>query len=108
MAARRRTKERTERIELRCTPSERQAWEAEAATQGCSLSTLIRQSLAKRQTACVADPALMRQAAAIGNNVNQLSRWANTYKEGIEARLVLAELQHIRRELLRLAEDASC
>lgn len=108
MAARRRTKERTERIELRCTPSERQAWEAEAATQGWSLSALIRRTLAKPRAICAADPTLARQIAAIGNNLNQVARWVNIHKEGIEARLVLAELQHMRRELLRLAEDASC
>lgn len=102
-----RTKERTGRIEIRCTPAERQGWEAQAAAQGCSLSTLIRQSLAKRQTACVADPALVRQAAAIGNNVNQLAWWVNTHKSNADAKKIEEGLAKIRVELSRLIEKST-
>lgn len=93
-----RTKERTERIEIRCAPIERQGCEAQAAARGCSLSSLIRAALGKPYTKHDADPALLRQLAAMGNNLNQLTRWANIHKEGIATRLVLAELQHIRRD----------
>jgi hypothetical protein len=31
------------------------------------------------------DPALLLELSKIGNNLNQLSRWCNTYKQGAEA-----------------------
>lgn len=34
----------------------------------------------KRRPVPQADPALLRQLAAIGNNLNQLARWVNTTK----------------------------
>ena len=44
--------------------------------------------------------ALARQVAAVGNNLNQVAKWANTYKTDAEARQVLAVLVSIERILL--------
>ena len=50
------------------------------------------------------------QVARIGNNLNQLARWANTYAERAEAVEVIAHLVAIERAVAELArlrrEDA--
>lgn len=45
------------------------------------------------------DPALLRQLAAIGNNVNQIARWANAHPAPIDAVSVLSALSALTREL---------
>ncbi len=52
----------------------------------------------QRRPVPVADPALLRQLAAIGNNLNQLARWCNSRKP-IEAVEVAAALVAIGREM---------
>ena len=50
-----------------------------------------------------------RQIARIGNNLNQLARWANTHKTAAEAVAVIANLVSFERSLLSVArfdEDA--
>ena len=93
------TKYRTARVEIRCTLDERRMWEDQARSVGCSLSAHIRRTLGKHRSPASADPPLVRQIAAIGNNLNQLSRWANTYKQGLESSLVLDTLCRIYEEL---------
>ena len=48
-----------------------------------------------------------QQVARVGNNLNQIARWANAHKEGIEAVEVIGHLIAIRRALSALepAED---
>lgn len=52
------------------------------------------------------DPALLRQLAAIGSNLNQVSRWCNSRKP-IEAVEVAAALAALSREVeaLRASQD---
>ncbi|EWH02008.1 MobC family plasmid mobilization relaxosome protein, partial [Halomonas sp. BC04] len=59
----------------------------------------------RRLRTLTADPALLRQLAAIGSNVNQIARVLNTVglTPGDHAQL-LAELAAIQRELHHLAE----
>ena len=52
----------------------------------------------KRRAIPVADPALLRQLAAIGNNLNQIARWTHS-REPVEAMAVSAALIAISREL---------
>lgn len=52
----------------------------------------------KRRTIPVADPALLRQLAAIGNNLNQVARWTHS-RDPIDAVAVSAALMAIAREL---------
>ena len=71
-----------------------------------SVSALLRDALngakARRRRRSVADPALVRELARVGNNLNQLARWANRDKGGVEALAVLARLVEIERELVAL------
>ena len=46
-----------------------------------------------------ANPLLVRQVSAIGNNLNQLAHWANTHKSQAEVRLVEGEIAKIRETL---------
>jgi len=77
---------RTDGLRLQLTPSERAELEEAAAEQGApNLSTFARELLFRRSAAVVAatrrNPqakALLAEFNAIGNNVNQLTRLANT------------------------------
>ena len=51
-----------------------------------------------------ADPALIAQLARIGNNLNQLARWANTEHRHV---VDLAMLRLIHTEVTRLRELAT-
>ncbi len=44
-----------------------------------------------------------RQIARIGNNLNQLARWANTHASTAETVSVISHLVSFERSLLRLA-----
>lgn len=44
----------------------------------------------------------MRELARVGNNLNQLARWANREKGAAEAVAVVARLIELDRELTRL------
>jgi hypothetical protein len=59
----------------------------------------------KKRAVPTTDPALLRQLAAIGNNLNQLAKWANATKPTSSAGVVAA-LIAIDRELeaIRVSE----
>lgn len=86
---------------------ERAAWQDQAALAGLTLADLIRKRLGdaqevgrdpvKRRAARRADPALLAVLGRIGSNLNQIARWANTYKEKAEAVQVLAVLVSIEQ-----------
>lgn len=104
-------------VKVRCTSAERQAWQAKAEAEGLTVADLLRRGAdmptGKPKARPVirrtvdADPALIRQLAAIGNNVNQLTKQVNAYgfAPGDAARL-LAYLSAVRVELEALREQA--
>lgn len=94
-------------IKLRVTETERARWLAKAGDAGITLSALIRQGLdglpnRRPRRRAETDPALLRELARIGNNLNQVARWANRNKAGAEARGVLVALVEIDREIAAL------
>ncbi|WP_062224473.1 MULTISPECIES: MobC family plasmid mobilization relaxosome protein [unclassified Aureimonas] len=96
-------------IKLRVSDEERSRWLLKAQDAGVTLSALIRQGLegapVRRQRRRVAtDPALLRELARIGNNLNQIARWANRNKQGVEAQGILVALIEIDRELAALRQ----
>ena len=94
--------EKTARFEIRCSPEDLEGWRCTAEEHGLSLAKYNRACLNHEPVlsrTMKADPALVRQLAAIGNNLNQLTRWANTYKQGVESSLVLDALLRIYEEL---------
>ena len=58
----------------------------------------------RRRKRAEVDPTLLRELARIGNNLNQLARWANRDKKAVEARAVIARLIEIDRELMAIRE----
>ena len=98
---------RTGQIHLRVSPAEIADWRAKAAAVGVPLSDLLRQAMARTRTwtAAAADieRERTRQVARVGNNLNQLARWANRHASAVEAVEVIANLVALERELRKLA-----
>ena len=94
---------RTVEIHVRVSPAERAAWRAKAAAAGVRLSALLRQAMARTRTwtapAADVERERTRQIARIGNNLNQLARWANTHGAAVEAVAVIANLVAFERTL---------
>ena len=94
----------------RVTRAELAEWRAKAKAAGVPLSELLRLAMGRTRTwtapAAAIERERWRQAARIGNNLNQLARWANTHKEAAEAAEVIARLVAIEREIGELARGA--
>lgn len=104
-------KTRAATVRLRLKPAEQADWQAQAEAEGITLSDLIRNRMGsarptgiepkrQRRMGRKADPALLAALGRVGNNLNQVAKWANTYKTDAEARQVLAVLVSIERILL--------
>ena len=105
------------RVEVRTTPADKARWQALAESRGVSLSELVRAALdgqrprqpsraQQRRTPPPVEPALLRELARLGNNLNQLARAAN--RQGpVPAAALLVRLIEIDRELgaLRWAHE---
>ena len=98
---------RTVMVAARVTPAEHAAWQDKAAAAGVSPSALLRQGMARTRTwtapALAIERERTRQIARIGNNLNQLARWANTHAAAVEAVAVIANLVSFERSLLAVA-----
>ncbi|MYC89065.1 MAG: MobC family plasmid mobilization relaxosome protein, partial [Gemmatimonadales bacterium] len=68
------------------TPAEHAAWREKAAAAGVSPSALLREAMARTHTWTAAARSVererTRQIARIGNNLNQLVRWASIRIQG--------------------------
>ena len=97
-------------------------WRKRAAAAGLSLSDWLRVQVDEsqrtgmptprrrpaRSSFIAVDPDLLRQIAAIGNNVNQLARKVNTSRPDPLDQLALqVELSGIRAELFGICEEVS-
>ena len=86
-------------MKVRASDAERAEWHAKARSAGLTLSDLVRRSLGRVHTWTVPHA----EVARIGNNVNQIARWANTHKGAVEAVEVIGHLIDIERALAALA-----
>jgi len=96
------------RIEIRTTPEEKLKWQAIAESKGVSLSEMVRgllngQRLRKRREPPKVDPALLRELARVGNNLNQLAHAANR-RDPLTAAAVLTRLIEVDRELAAIRQ----
>ncbi|MDE0124247.1 MAG: MobC family plasmid mobilization relaxosome protein, partial [Bryobacterales bacterium] len=87
--------------------AEHAAWKEKAAAAGVSPSALLREAITRTRT-WTAPPLAVerertRQVARIGNNLNQIARWANTHPSEAEAVEVIAGLLSVERSLLAVA-----
>ena len=111
------TDHRTAVVRARVTPAEHADWQAKAAAAGVSPSRLLRQAMARTRTwtaaAAEVERERTRQVARIGNNLNQIARWANTEATAIDAVEIIANLVYISQTLdkvarvARMADDAT-
>ena len=85
-------------LKIRASEAERAEWHAKARSAGLTLSDLVRRSVGRVRTWTVAHAEVererTRQVARIGNNLNQIARWANTFKANAEALEVVASGRH--------------
>ena len=98
---------RTVRVHVRLSAAELAAWRAKAVAAGVPLSVLLRRAMARTRpwTPVAADieRERSRQVARIGNNLNQLARWANTHTSAAKAVTVIANLVAFERSLRAVA-----
>lgn len=96
-------------VKIRASEGERTAWHGKAARAGLSLSGLVRQAMGRVRPWTVGQADLererVRELARIGNNLNQLARWANTHKGKGEAVEVISQLVVVRRALEALFRE---
>ncbi|MDJ0573326.1 MAG: MobC family plasmid mobilization relaxosome protein [Pleurocapsa sp. MO_192.B19] len=101
---------KTNIVNIRVTNEEKLNWELFAHAEGMKTSQLARYLLNKYSTGYACDrrsrQEFNRQVARIGNNLNQIARWANTYKGAAEATQVIASLKRIESALLALNHRA--
>ena len=97
---------RTVMVAARVTPAEHAAWREKAAAAGVSPSALLREAMARTRTWTASARAVererTRQIARLGNNLNQLARWANIHASTAEAVSVIAHLVSFERSLIRV------
>lgn len=97
---------KTNHIGIRATDDEKLDWELKAHAEGLKTSQLARYLLNKYSNGYGSDRSSRRefnlQVARIGNNLNQIARWANTHKGAAEATQVIASLARIESSLLEL------
>ncbi|WP_280570811.1 MobC family plasmid mobilization relaxosome protein [Chromohalobacter sp. 296-RDG] len=112
------TQRLTRRVTLRLPDDTAADWKRQAEAADQSVSDWVRQRVdggdavqtghrhhRRRLRTLTADPALLRQLAATGSNVNQIARRLNGLGlDTGDVASLLAELAAIQRELHRLAE----
>ncbi len=87
-------------IKMRVTPDEKKLIESKASAQGQTVTDFLRQrALDYRLRQSPLEKERIRQLARIGSNMNQIARWANTYKKRAEAVEVITRLILLDREL---------
>ena len=87
-------------IKMRVTPDEKKLIESKASAQGQTVTDFLRQrALDFRLRQSPLEKERIRQLARIGSNMNQIARWANTYKKRAEAVEVITRLIELEREL---------
>lgn len=99
-------KDKAFRIELRCTYVEKHSWDKKAELAKSTVSKLVAQSLTKLTVHVPPVESLRGELnkivslrAGLTNNVNQLARWCNTYKEDADAIDVLLQLRGIETQI---------
>lgn len=91
--------------------AEKVSWQEKAVQAGIPLSTLIRQAIRKVNISRRTDRGLIAertcQIRRIGINLNQIAKWANTYKSTAEAIEVIEALQTLEKALNKLIIEES-
>jgi hypothetical protein len=87
-------------LRIRLHPEEKELLRLNAGIQGLSIADYIRQNcLNFHLRKSPMEKERLRQLARIGVNLNQLARWANTYKRAVEVVEVLTALASLERTI---------
>jgi len=90
-------------VKVRCTVDERAGWKAKAEHYDKSVSELMREAMCRVQPFTPANKLLVqertRELAQMGNNINQLARWANKHKSSAEAAHVIEALMLLKAQI---------
>ena len=98
---------RTAAVIIRLYPEERDILRFNAGLHSMSMSDYVRQTcLGIRLRRTPEERRRVRELARIGVNINQLARWANTYKQAAEAVEVLLALKELERHIREFATAA--
>ena len=100
------THARSTAVVIRVHPEERDLLKLNAGIHGMSVSDYVRQTCPRlRLRRTPEEKRRLRELARIGSNLNQIARWANTYKESLEAVEVLAALARIENQIENFASE---
>lgn len=98
-----RDQQRTAIIKVRVTGAEQAGWQTKAEAAGVSVSELVRSAMTRVKTWTIANTEIERERnrelAKIGNNMNQIARWANTYKSAADAIEIVSHLRSIEQKM---------
>jgi hypothetical protein len=98
-------------LKIRLSQPEKLSWQEKAVRAGIPLSTLIREAMSRTRTWTASDRSSLqeqtRQISRIGNNLNQIAKWANTYKSTAEAIEIIEALRAIEHALTQLSTNPS-
>ena len=98
-------------VKICASEAERAEWHAKARSAGLTLSDLVRRSVGRVRPWTVAHAEVererTRELVRIGANLNQIARWANTFKANVETVEIVAHLVAIERALAALAPVGS-
>ena len=102
------THARSMAVVIRVHPEERDLLKLNAGVHCLSVSDYVRQTcLGLRLRRTPEEKRRLRELARIGSNLNQLARWANTYKESLEAVEVLVALTSLENQIENFASGAT-
>ena len=102
------THARSTAVVIRVHPEERDLLKLNAGIHGMSVSDYVRQTcLRLRLRRTPEEKRRLRELARIGSNLNQIARWANTYKESMEAVEVLSALTRLEEKIDAFASGTS-
>ena len=102
------THARSTAVVIRVHPEERDLLKLNAGLHGISVSDYVRQTcLGLRLRRTPEEKRRLRELARIGSNLNQIARWANTYKDSLEAVEVIAALTSLETQIENFASSAT-
>ncbi len=89
------------KLQIRIDDGVTKKWLLKAKEQSTPLTDLINMAVdgtqVTRRKRVNVDSAFIREKARLGNNINQITKWANRYKADANAMAVIVELINIDR-----------
>lgn len=104
--------EKHARIELNCSIAQKMQWKAKAEKAQITLSKLVTEALNNARVYVPvpnfeqeAIKEILKMQSQLNAHTNQIAKWCNTHKQGVESISVLAELNEIRNQVLNIDDQ---